>query len=229
MCCARPDDWPRAFPGTPWPGPRTVSEDLGQCIRVIASAASARPWSSPPDVVVMDLHMSGLNGIDATRQITAERPGTAVLVPTMLDGDDPVFAAMRAGARGYLFKGADRAEIGRALIGVAHGKVVFSAGIASRVRRSSRPGRPPRPSPLPRADRSRTRGPRPGRPWPDERRDRPAVVPVGEDGAQPCFERVLETAGGGPGRGGGTGAGRGPGRWQLTGARNWVRASACSG
>ena len=86
-----------------------------------------------PDVVVMDLHMPVLNGIDATRRITAEHPGTAVLVLTMLEGDDSVFAAMRAGARGYLLKGADRSEIARALAGVAHGEVVFSAGIASRV------------------------------------------------------------------------------------------------
>jgi DNA-binding NarL/FixJ family response regulator len=86
-----------------------------------------------PDVVVMDLHMPGMNGIEATAAITAERPGTGVLVLTMLDGDDSVFAAMRSGARGYLLKGADRAEIARALAGVAHGEVVFSAGIASRV------------------------------------------------------------------------------------------------
>ena len=86
-----------------------------------------------PDVVVMDLHMPVLNGIDATRRITTEHPATAVLVLTMLEGDDSVFAAMRAGARGYLLKGADRAEIARALTGVAHGEVVFSAGIASRV------------------------------------------------------------------------------------------------
>jgi DNA-binding NarL/FixJ family response regulator len=56
-----------------------------------------------------------------------------VLVLTMLDGDDSVFAAMRAGARGYLLKGADRAEIGRALAALAHGEVVFSAGVAARV------------------------------------------------------------------------------------------------
>jgi DNA-binding NarL/FixJ family response regulator len=86
-----------------------------------------------PDVVVMDLHMPVLNGIDATRHITGRHPGVAVLVLTMLEGDDSVFAAMRAGARGYLLKGADRSEIARALAGVSHGEVVFSSGIASRV------------------------------------------------------------------------------------------------
>ncbi|MFC0678599.1 response regulator [Lysobacter korlensis] len=86
-----------------------------------------------PDVVVMDLHMPQLNGIDATRRIVADRPGTAVLVLTMLDGDDSVFAAMRAGARGYLLKGADRAQILRSIEAVAQGEVVFSSGIASRV------------------------------------------------------------------------------------------------
>jgi DNA-binding NarL/FixJ family response regulator len=86
-----------------------------------------------PDVVLMDLQMPVMNGIDATRAITLSQPGVAVLVLTMLDGDESVFAAIRAGARGYLLKGADRAEISRALEGVSHGQVVFSAAIAPRV------------------------------------------------------------------------------------------------
>jgi DNA-binding NarL/FixJ family response regulator len=86
-----------------------------------------------PDVVVMDLNLPRLGGIEATRRISGELPGTAVLVLTMLEGDDALFAAMRAGARGYLLKGADRQEIARALETVANGEVVFSATLASRV------------------------------------------------------------------------------------------------
>ncbi|MCK9927962.1 response regulator transcription factor [Frankia sp. Mgl5] len=86
-----------------------------------------------PDVVIMDLNMPGMSGIEATRQLATACPTAAVLVLTMLEGDDAIFAAMRAGARGYLLKGADRAEISRALTTVASGDVVFSAGIATRV------------------------------------------------------------------------------------------------
>jgi DNA-binding NarL/FixJ family response regulator len=95
--------------------------------------AVRRVSSDPPDVVLMDLHMPEVSGVEATRQIATAHPSVAVLVLTMLDGDDAVFAAMRAGARGYLLKGAGRDEITAAIAAVARGEVVFSAGIASRV------------------------------------------------------------------------------------------------
>ena len=63
-----------------------------------------------PDVVIMDLQLPGLHGIDATREIVAARPDTAVLVLTMFEDDDMVFSAVSAGAVGYLLKGADEAD-----------------------------------------------------------------------------------------------------------------------
>jgi DNA-binding NarL/FixJ family response regulator len=91
----------------------------------------ARPVQ--PDVVVMDLRMPGLNGIEATRRIVADSPQIAVLVLTMLDDDDSIFAALRAGARGYLLKGADRDQIRRGIHAAANGEVIFSADLAERM------------------------------------------------------------------------------------------------
>jgi len=86
-----------------------------------------------PDAVVMDLNMPGVNGIEATRRIVAANPDVAVLVLTMLDEDESVFAAMRAGARGYVVKGADTDDLLRALQSVTRGDVVFGPAVASRV------------------------------------------------------------------------------------------------
>ncbi len=86
-----------------------------------------------PDVVVMDVRMPGTDGLEATRRITAAVPGTAVLVLTMYEDDDTVFAAMRAGARGYLLKGAEQAEIDRAVRATAAGEAIFGPGVAARV------------------------------------------------------------------------------------------------
>jgi len=87
-----------------------------------------------PDVVLMDLQMPQLHGIDATRQIVTGRPGTAVLVLTMFDNDDMVFAAVAAGAVGYLLKGADGADIVTAIRSAAAGQAVFGASLAIRLR-----------------------------------------------------------------------------------------------
>ena len=96
-------------------------------------AAVEQAAQSLPDVVVMDLNMPGLNGVEATRRIVAANPSIAVLVLTMLDEDESVFAAMRAGARGYVVKGADTDDLLRALESVARGDVVFGPAVASRV------------------------------------------------------------------------------------------------
>jgi DNA-binding NarL/FixJ family response regulator len=85
------------------------------------------------DVVLMDLHMPGTDGITATRALSASRPDAAVLVVSMLDDDASVFAAMRAGARGFVLKGADPDELRRAIIGVANGEAIFGPGVAERV------------------------------------------------------------------------------------------------
>jgi DNA-binding NarL/FixJ family response regulator len=81
----------------------------------------------------MDLRMPGLGGIEATRKILESNPQTKVLVVTMVEDDDSVFAAMRAGARGYMLKGADRDEMLAAIRAVARGEAVFGPGIARRL------------------------------------------------------------------------------------------------
>ncbi|MGY1753751.1 response regulator [Blastococcus sp. SYSU D01042] len=86
-----------------------------------------------PDVVLMDLRMPGGGGLPATAAIVAAHPGTAVVVLTMSDDDDSVFAALRAGARGYLLKESEGADIARAVRAAARSEAVFGPRIADRV------------------------------------------------------------------------------------------------
>jgi DNA-binding NarL/FixJ family response regulator len=86
-----------------------------------------------PDVVLMDLHLPGLNGIDATREIVEADPRIGVLVLTMFEDDESVFAAMRAGARGYLLKGAGGPQIVRAIEAVGNGEAIFGPEIGRRI------------------------------------------------------------------------------------------------
>ena len=95
--------------------------------------AVAQAQDKRPDVVLMDLNMPTLGGIEATRRIIAERPQTRVLVLTMFEEDESVFAAMRAGARGYLLKGSARDEVLRAVRTVAAGEAIFGSVIAERL------------------------------------------------------------------------------------------------
>ncbi len=86
-----------------------------------------------PDVILMDLRMPGPGGIEATRKVLGSNPEIGILVVTMVEEDDSVFAAMRAGARGYLLKGADKEEMLLAIRAVARGEAIFGPGIARRL------------------------------------------------------------------------------------------------
>jgi DNA-binding NarL/FixJ family response regulator len=86
-----------------------------------------------PDVILMDLKMPGLDGITATKAITSTSPHIGIVVLTMLEDDESVFAALRAGARGYALKGTLRAHIVRAIRAAADGEAVFGPGVARRI------------------------------------------------------------------------------------------------
>ncbi|MEU6724031.1 response regulator transcription factor [Nonomuraea wenchangensis] len=105
-----------------------------------------------PDVVLMDLDMPGMGGIAATERLTRDHPHIRVLVLSMSDDDDSVFAAVRAGARGYVVKGARKAELVRSVQTVAEGGAVFGPALASRLAAYFSPlsgGRPETAAPLP--------------------------------------------------------------------------------
>ncbi len=107
-------------------------------IEVVATAATGAQavqasLEHRPDVVLMDLHMPDLNGIEATRQLTEAAPDVGVLVLTMFDDDDSVAAALRMGARGYLLKGARQEEVARAIRSVHAGDLIIGRQLARRM------------------------------------------------------------------------------------------------
>jgi DNA-binding NarL/FixJ family response regulator len=95
--------------------------------------AISRAEQLQPDVVLMDIQMPGINGIEATRRIVRTSPHVGVIIVTMFEDDDSLFAAMRAGARGYVLKGADQDEMIRTIRAVAQGEALFGPAIATRL------------------------------------------------------------------------------------------------
>lgn len=118
-------------------GLRVLLESVGD-MQVIGEAASgeevlAQAHALQPDLILMDIKMPGLNGIEATRRILQSSPHVRVLIFTMFEDDESVFAAIRAGARGYLLKGAVQEETLRAIRAVAAGEAIFGPAVAERL------------------------------------------------------------------------------------------------
>ena len=95
--------------------------------------AVARAAQLQPDVILMDLQMPEVNGIEATRRILQESPSVRVLVVTLFEDDESVFTALRAGARGYVLKDADEDEMVLSIRAVGRGEAIFSPAVATRV------------------------------------------------------------------------------------------------
>lgn len=117
-------------------GLKVLLQDSG--LDVVAEAADGLAAvdavvATRPDVALLDLQMPGLTGVEVTRRLQEVAPTTRVLVLTMIEADETVLAAIRAGAWGYLLKGAGQEEIERAVRAVADGQVVYGAGVAERV------------------------------------------------------------------------------------------------
>lgn len=105
--------------------------------------------SANPEVVLMDIQMPDMNGIEATRHLLQSRPHTGVIMLTMLEDDDSLFAAMVAGARGYILKGADKDEVLATITAVADGQALFGPAIAGRLTTLFQKGNQSAPVPFP--------------------------------------------------------------------------------
>ena len=118
-------------------GMRSLLESVGD-LEVAGEAATGEEavrlaHTLQPDVILMDLSLPGIDGIEATRRIVRDGPRANLLVVTMYEDDESVFSALRAGARGYLLKGAGQAETLRAIRAVGNGEAIFGPAIAARV------------------------------------------------------------------------------------------------
>ncbi len=137
-------------------GLRLLLESLDDCeMEVVGESedgeqALAAAVELSPDVIVMDLQMPGLGGVETTRRVVAAAPHVRVLVLTMFEDESSVFAALRAGAHGYVLKGAGQEQLARAIRAVADGESIFSPAIAKRVIESfARPASTPGPQAFP--------------------------------------------------------------------------------
>jgi DNA-binding NarL/FixJ family response regulator len=109
-----------------------------QDIEIVGEAASGREAVEQalqlrPDVILMDIQMDDLNGVDACKQILSVQPDTGIIMLTMLEDSDSLFVAICAGARGYVLKGADKAEVLKTIRAVAQGEVLFGSAVANRI------------------------------------------------------------------------------------------------
>ncbi len=112
----------------------SATNDIACVGEAAAGEESIRQIESlQPDVVLMDINMPGINGIEATRRILHAHPATGIVMVTMLEDDASIFAAMRAGARGYVLKGANHQELLQTIRAVAQGQVLFGPAIAGRI------------------------------------------------------------------------------------------------
>lgn len=107
-------------------------------VRIVGEAADGQEAvrlaaEHTPDVVLMDIQMPAMDGIEATRRIAEASPESRVIVVTMFEDDELIFAALRAGARGYILKGAGQAQLLRAIHAVAHGEALYNPRIAERL------------------------------------------------------------------------------------------------